>query len=402
MRALQGEMRLGDLMIVNSQKKQHITILDWMRGFAAVLVCSSHLRNAMIVDWGNALDHGLINKFLYGITGFGHQSVVVFFVLSGYLVGGSVIAAGPKFRWTTYLIARLSRLWVVLVPCLVITFVADAFTVSFASDVLTGDYATRWHSAPVAGKYSMSWQTLVGNLAFVQTIFVPVYGSNGPLWSLANEFWYYVMFPLVMNFVGKVGVVSRVSKLVSLVLFLTIFYWASIGVITGFLVWIFGALVSYLNNRMRQPMAWRRSISVVSLVAFATALGLSKWSGVPAWFTPWSDLVLGVAVAAFLLCALQWDSIGPSHAQQSGASKWFSDISFSLYLSHFPLVMLVSAYLFHDASLQPGLRTWIKFFCILGGLFLIARIVWCLFERHTPIVKKFVASWFNAIYIAHR
>lgn len=30
---------------------------------------------------------------------------------------------------------------------------------------------------------------------FLQTRFTPVFGSNGPLWSLFNEFWYYVLFP---------------------------------------------------------------------------------------------------------------------------------------------------------------------------------------------------------------
>jgi len=38
---------------------------------------------------------------------------------------------------------------------------------------------------------------LLENLGFVQTVSVPVYGTNGPLWSLANEFWYYVMFSLI-------------------------------------------------------------------------------------------------------------------------------------------------------------------------------------------------------------
>ena len=35
----------------------------------------------------------------------------------------------------------------------------------------------------------------LGNAAFLQRILVPELGTNGPLWSLANEFWYYLLFP---------------------------------------------------------------------------------------------------------------------------------------------------------------------------------------------------------------
>jgi peptidoglycan/LPS O-acetylase OafA/YrhL len=36
------------------------------------------------------------------------------------------------------------------------------------------------------------------NAFFLQTIAGPTFGSNGPLWSLAYEWWYYVLFPLVL------------------------------------------------------------------------------------------------------------------------------------------------------------------------------------------------------------
>lgn len=32
---------------------------------------------------------------------------------------------------------------------------------------------------------------------------VPIFGSNGPLWSLANEFWYYVLFSLAAFDIGN-------------------------------------------------------------------------------------------------------------------------------------------------------------------------------------------------------
>ena len=35
---------------------------------------------------------------------------------------------------------------------------------------------------------------LLGNLAFQQTITVPAWSSNGQMWSLAYEFWFYGWF----------------------------------------------------------------------------------------------------------------------------------------------------------------------------------------------------------------
>src|ERR1035441_502485 len=37
-----------------------------------------------------------------------------------------------------------------------------------------------------------------GNLFFLQSVVSPVFGSNGPLWSLSYEFWYYILFPVLM------------------------------------------------------------------------------------------------------------------------------------------------------------------------------------------------------------
>ena len=38
----------------------------------------------------------------------------------------------------------------------------------------------------------------IGNMFGLQTILVPSFGGNFPLWSLANETWYYILFPLLV------------------------------------------------------------------------------------------------------------------------------------------------------------------------------------------------------------
>ncbi len=180
--------------------KQRDSLLDLVRGVSALLVMLGHLRAFLFVDYGEVAGSGRLTKAFYFATGLGHQAVMVFFVLSGYLVGGSVIAGLRKgsFRWGGYAAARLVRLWMVLLPALLLTLGADLAGRHVNAAAYAGGLNSQFMSGPtVAEPASLDGLTFLGNLGFVQTIAVPVYGSNGPLWMLANMFWYYVLFPLL-------------------------------------------------------------------------------------------------------------------------------------------------------------------------------------------------------------
>ena len=311
-------------MTAPSRARSHL--LDALRGLAAVAVCVGHLRAATLVDMAALNAPSVVDKLLYAISGLGHQAVMVFFVMSGYLVGGSVLQARNRFRWSDYGMARLSRLWTVLVPCLLITWGIDQLVWQCAPDFLAGAGAVRSHSGPVAGQYDASVPTLVGNLLFLQTIVVPVFGSNGPLWSLANEFWYYLLFPLLVvhRWRGGLAMCLIVACL-------------PVDMRYGYLIWLMGAAAVALPvSRTAGRFMW------LSVGGVLVATAISKWSGTQPWSIPWGDLGLGLAVAILLWCAVvpaaglrapRWVAIGIER---------LSDMSFSLYLSHFPFVMLIA------------------------------------------------------------
>src|SRR4051794_31312092 len=97
-----------------------------IRGVAALLVVISHARALLCLDW-SGVDHGPFNRLLYALGSLGHQSVIVFFVLSGYWVGGAVLhqVRASRFSWVSYGLQRLTRLWVVIIPALVLTAILD-------------------------------------------------------------------------------------------------------------------------------------------------------------------------------------------------------------------------------------------------------------------------------------
>jgi len=79
--------------------------LDALRGFAALSVLLNHWRDALFVDYPRLAHHNPLTAVAYLVAGLGHQWVIVFFVLSGYLVGGERSAFCE--RWTLVL-AKLS------------------------------------------------------------------------------------------------------------------------------------------------------------------------------------------------------------------------------------------------------------------------------------------------------
>lgn len=169
--------------------------LDALRATAAFLVVVGHWRNAFYVDFGQITHNRAVIFAAYSLTNLGHQAVIIFFALSGYLVGGSVINAirRSEWNWSRYLTQRGVRLLLVLIPAVVLGIFWDRLGIYLnQAPLLYSGHGTNHMTPDVAA--NLGWETVLGNLVFLQTIFVAPLGSNGALWSLANEWWYYILF----------------------------------------------------------------------------------------------------------------------------------------------------------------------------------------------------------------
>lgn len=368
--------------------------LDFVRGLSAIAVCASHLRAAIIVDYSK-LDSGasVLQQIFYITTGFGHQAVMVFFVLSGFFVGGSVLRSGQDFSARRYALARLTRLWVVLLPALLLTALVDRILASHAPEVLSGAYYPVWNSGPASGAtYSSGWLTLLGNLVFVQTILTPVFGTNGPLWSLANEFWYYVLFPLgtvALGWsVGK-GTGAWVARGVAAVLAVAILAWLPRDIRMAYPIWLLGLVVYFTGSRLSTRA--RHIAMAVGLAAFAFALGYSKSNGLQARLMLPVDLTIGICFC--LLCVALANLPAPKTMQSEFTrfSHGISAFSYSLYLAHFPIVMLIGALVYGNARLQPSATGLLHFTGWMVLLLAVGAAFWWLFERKTDSVRHFIS-----------
>jgi len=367
--------------------------LDMIRGCSALAVCLGHLRNAILADYSTLEHPGIAMKALYIFTGFGHQAVMVFFVLSGYFVGGAVLRSGAGFSWRNYLASRLAQLWVVLIPCLLITWIIGLAVGHYAPGVLSGANYDVWHSGPQAGEYSADIGTFLANVFFLQTIASPVFGLNGPLWSLANEFWYYILFPLLAVALGLAGTGKTFSRATAFVIAMMIAWWLPGEILYGFMIWIMGVAVFHLQRKMQSlsPAAARLTL-ITGLILFALSLGYSRSAALVKVIQIEPDLLAGLAFS-FLCLALTYRPFPeirwPRIAQ---AVRHLSEASYSLYLSHFPLVLLIAATVYGSGKLAPDGVALAQFFgwgILLAGA---GSMVWWLFESRTPWVRTKVAA----------
>src|SRR6218665_1660870 len=115
------------------------------------------------------------------LSNYGHSSVIVFFVLSGF--GIAYITDTKERDWISYSASRLSRVYSGVLPTLLLTWVLDGLGRQLRPDVY--DYPFDQILPRLGGSVAM-----LNELWFISiTSF-----SNVPYWSITYEFWYYVLF----------------------------------------------------------------------------------------------------------------------------------------------------------------------------------------------------------------
>jgi peptidoglycan/LPS O-acetylase OafA/YrhL len=309
-------------------------------------------------------------------------------------VGGSVLESFRKgrFRPANYALARLSRLWVVLIPALLLTLGMDFAGMRFNPAAYGGEYREEFMSGPgMGGGADLSALAFLGNLLFLQTVEVPVYGSNGPLWSLANEFWYYVLFPLGVcgcsggwEGTGK-GLRGVLIRLGMVVVFVSIAVWLPRHLVIHGLIWLFGVGV-WMVTRKAAVLAASRSWwwKAGGAVLFCGTLAASKMPGIFG-----SDFAVGLAFAVWMPALVgPWSRRGWWQAAGGGLSA----VSYTLYVVHFPVLFFVASVWLRGRQFQPDVRGVGWFAGLSLGSAAVGALMWWMFERRTDKVRRWAGG----------
>jgi peptidoglycan/LPS O-acetylase OafA/YrhL len=321
--------------------------LDLVRGGAAIAVMLGHLRNLFFMDFSQATGNSNpLVKLLYLVTGFSHYAVMIFFVLSGFLVGGTVLRGrmDGTWSWSLYTTNRLTRLWIVLIPALLIGAIWDHCGIHiFGTAGIYGGVA-RANVGIFAVPPRLSASVMIGNALFLQNILTPTFGSNGPLWSLSYEFWYYVLFPLmVLAFpLGKINWSSALYASATLI----VLFFIGETICLYFLIWLLGAAI----NLAPEESGGRGSLWVV-MAAAAVVLIVALLKFKPG-STEYSDFFVGIASAVLIFALLRIRARSTS-GLYSRAARGLAGFSYTLYVVHLPALVFVSAWLVPQRRWQP-------------------------------------------------
>lgn len=356
--------------------------LDAMRGIAALLVLLDHCHNLFFVNLGIAMhdaSHPRLLMTLYAINGTGVEAVVIFFVLSGYLISSSVLRAFEQGRWSwkEYLTHRLVRLWLVLLPAFVLGGLWDCGRLARLNH---GEGAGSLIARMAADGFT--WKIFFGNVFFLQEIHTVNFGSNRVLWSLAAEFWYYILFPLGWIAVRRGS--SPRARILSGFGFVLVAAFLTKGVLALFPVWLFGvALAMVKPATLKKSTRW---IAVVLYVPCVLKLALTEWP----WHYFKMDYFLGALTTVFLWVLLSANGRADERALAVRIARRLAGFSYSLYLVHYPLLLFFAAILTHGGPWMPTPR----FLAMAAVLCLLAIIyaygVASATEFHNETVRRWV------------
>jgi peptidoglycan/LPS O-acetylase OafA/YrhL len=270
----------------------------------------------------------------------GGDAVMVFFVLSGFVI--AYVSSTKETTFKEYAAARLARLWSVLLPALIITYFVDWYGLTIAPQAYQGWGA--WLAAD-GSPLRLLVSALFVNELWHDSI-VPL--SNGPVWSIGFEFWYYVIFAAII-FPSKFRLALPLAAMII----------AGPRILLLFPVWLMGVVAYHVGSRW--PARSSLGISVfclsLSLLAGCYVLKLNYMlsdvnlrllgGSIDDWRYAdkflWSYLCGLLIAAAFVGAWASQDIILRFIKPFSSAIRRGAGLTLSIYLFHHPFMLATSA-----------------------------------------------------------
>lgn len=344
-------------------------------GNASILLDSLRIIAALTVLIFHAYDQWYPSQL--NTTGFSgkaaHEAVIVFFVLSGYLIAYATSRLKTRLQYAE---ARLSRLCSVVIPALLVTFILQVLVVKISPDL-----ATHY----IRGS---SWPRYLISAGFLNEIWM--YSSappmNSPLWSLSYEFWYYAIFGLWIY--KKSGWKGLLLPLLACLI-------AGPKILLLMPVWLAGSFAYKFKSPIKSNVAWYVILSAitVSIIGMIYMPILPFRIGVPPFFFSnqfVTDYVLGIFVAIALWCL-------PSGSHAEKKPKWIlwyrniSDLTFPLYVLHYPLLIFWRS--LFGLKVNNELQMWEA----IGFVLVLSLLMGTFFESKRPLWANYFKWQLNWI-----
>lgn len=300
-------------------------ILDRLRGLAAVYVVINHARAILFAGGAAAMqggDVGLLDYLaiaLLQLTSFGHEAVILFFVLSGFSMAHSIQNGQST---TSFLKKRAIRVWLPYLAACGVVLIVAAYVFAVAPD------SVRLECARTKGL--AEW---IGFAFYLQNC-----GSlAAPFWSLPHEVLFYLMCPVLLATrrsalasLAVAAVMMVVGALLMGISFETYSQFAFNFACRFLPILLAGAATYHFFDHL--PRLGKFTWPALAIASVGLAWGTNKVLGLG------DNLVadLGIAITTILL--LRSDCLD----FVKRIPNW-GEFSYSIYLFHWPFIIVVAA-----------------------------------------------------------
>ena len=379
--------RMWSTGAANGGRPDRLDALTSVRFFFALMVVGTHFcgyHPTVLPTWAAPL---------------GGIAVSWFFILSGFILAYNFPILSSPSKITQFLISRFWRLF----PVQLATIVASLLLFPSGWGIVNGMPSVFYQALTL----TQTWTAI----PFTSQVF------NVPAWSISCEWFFYLMFPLLIAALGvtRIAIVTLAAGValawatvhgcwssqaafqnggdsLHVTCYMLTIYWPPIR------LWEFtlGIGVCDLVKGLRQqgvPAWWQPTLVVVALIVFAersTILGTMLPGYFASFFTDWllsalagAVLIGGLALNGYMT---RWMSFPPL--------VFCGEVSFSIYMTH----MLVLRY-FSEHEIGVSLTGWAQFAFVCLLTFAISSIIYLAVESPS---RKLLKAAFARIAIKPR
>jgi peptidoglycan/LPS O-acetylase OafA/YrhL len=312
-------------------EKSFSVYLDLVRFTAALMVLVAHY-----------LQYGVLGAPLTTILpNLGREAVMVFFVLSGFVIAYTTEQKNQSAR--AYVLARCARIYSVALPVLLLAFGVTGLAAMFGVQAADAYPLYKpWLYIP----FHLLFAGEMWNLAETPPWLLPY-------WSLGYEVWYYVLFGVLYYLRGAARMIAAAAllALVGHKLWLLLPVWMS-----G--VYLYHWQKTHAIDRRLARFGWCLTLVLLAAFKAAGADRSLRMLGIEIW--PFPSLYLGTAdrfLADYLVCTLVFANFLCARfagfgglARLAGPVRKLAAHTFTLYLSHFIVLSAWMALYPHDPS----------------------------------------------------